>query len=116
MPSKPSGAKFAISKPEEYCEAAPSTWLLAYHPVRLRIGQTRQNGLTTKPAIPTVSLYCSPRTVEPSPYARLNALFRSTAEELALGLYNVWPSHVDPQFDAGRKRSAEPVSKSTELR
>lgn len=34
MPIKPSGAKFAISKPVEYCEAAPMVWFLAYDIVR----------------------------------------------------------------------------------
>ena len=34
MPIKPSGAKLAISKPVEYCEAAPMVWFLAYDIVR----------------------------------------------------------------------------------
>ena len=35
------------------------------------------------------------------------------AVELEFGSYNAWPLHVWPHVDAGRNRSADPVSKST---
>ena len=63
----------------------------------------------------TVSVYCSPETVDPSPYARENFFFASLAVLLLEGLYLVCPEQEDPQLEDGRKRSLEPVSKSTEI-
>lgn len=66
-----------------------------------------------RPAIVTVSVYCSPETVDPSPYDREKSFPTSFEVELELGSYVVWPEHVEPQSGPGRKRSLEPVSKST---
>ena len=67
-----------------------------------------------RPAIETVSVYCSPETVEPSPNCKLKDWPTSLEVELFLGLYAVWPEQVEPQLGPGRNRSEEPVSKSTE--
>lgn len=69
--------------------------------------------LTVSPAIRTVSLNCSPVTVEPSPYARLNEFLRSVEVELDAGLYTACPEQLDLQVGPGKKRSLLPVSKST---
>jgi hypothetical protein len=68
---------------------------------------------TVRPAMLTTSVYCSPLTVEPSPYESENVFPRSSAVRLASGSYAVCPEQVNPQLDEGRKRSLLPVSKST---
>lgn len=69
--------------------------------------------LTVRPAMVTVSVYWVPLTLEPSPYVSLKDLLRVFAVELLDGLYNVCPEQVLPHEEPGRKRSLEPVSKST---
>ena len=96
MPIKPSGGKCADPKPSEYCFAAPTLWLEA-----------------VRPPMVTVSEKTSPETVEPSPYLSENCWPRSLAELLLEVSYAVWPEQVSPQSLPGRKRSLEPVSKST---
>lgn len=96
MPIRPSGGNWLDSKPSEYLVAAPRRWVVAVSPPRV-----------------TVSVYCSPETVEPSPYASENVLPASLAVLLEAVLYLVWPEHVEPHLELGRKRSLEPVSKST---
>jgi hypothetical protein len=63
--------------------------------------------------MPTVSWYCFPDTVDPSPYCKLNDFPSALEVDEADGVYLVWPLQVEPQVDAGRNKSDEPVSKST---
>jgi hypothetical protein len=96
MPISPSAGNSELSKPLEYFEATPRVCFFA-----------------VRPAMVTVSVYCLPETVEPSPYASENDLPRLTDVEEELGLKVVWPEQVLPQLELGRKRSLLPVSKST---
>jgi hypothetical protein len=116
MPIKPSGGNWEISKPVEYWFAAPSVWPVAYGKTCERFsGKEKKNVArrTTRPAMTTSSVYCSPLTVEPSPYASEKVFPRSCDVELEDGSYSLWPEQVDPQLDEGTKRSLLPVSKST---
>ena len=61
----------------------------------------------------TVSVNCSPLTVDPSAKAIENVFFRSCAVELALVSYVLCPEQLDPHFDEGKTISLLPVSKST---
>jgi hypothetical protein len=69
--------------------------------------------VAVRPEMVTLSEYCLPLTVEPSPYARLKLLPSALDVDDFAGLYLVCPEHVEPQLLAGRKRSLLPVSKST---
>ena len=66
MPIKPSGGETSSANPDEYCDAAPTRCFVA-----------------VRPAMVTVSVNCSPETVEPSPKASEKVLRWSTAVLLA---------------------------------
>jgi hypothetical protein len=116
MPIRPSGGNWLISKPIEYCDAAPSVCEFAYYVVCEYFAANGENAAphTAWSVTITTSVYSSPLTEDPSPKARVKCFPRSREDELADELYALCPSQVDPHVDEGRKRSLLPVSKSTE--
>lgn len=73
---------------------------------------TRGSALTAYPAMPTVSVYCSPCTC-PDPYVSMKGFFASTAVVLFEGLKRVCPWQFGEHVGPGTNRSLLPVSNWT---
>lgn len=72
---------------------------------------------TTRPAMVTSSVYCSPLTVEfskPSSYSSVKFFPRSREVKLVDGSYSLCPEQDESQFFEATKRSLPPVLMSTE--
>jgi len=85
--------------------AAPRVWLFPLKTIiKLKINESHE-ARTVKPAMETVSVYCSPLTEVSSLNEIVKGFPRSWAEELALGSYVRCPAQDLPHLESGRNKS-----------